>query len=378
MTATKKNRERLTFRDRRIRAVRDLEGNLRLCLKDLCEALGCEESGLHATDATLLPTLLSIPFGRGQQHLQSIRPIDIRRLLQSFRKENGPRFSRLYDQMETWANALREREEVSTKPIVPYRDEVRVFDERISVTFRIEQQRIMVNATQITVPFGKLPSAWLRISATDSLRREFAKQGLTAPYQQQIFTTLGRNQGATWLEAPLLVPLAQWIAPGTGLDTWCREQVEALSRQFGRRLVPLRSKHAPRIPCLDDPIPQTVSEAAAMIEELRRIVRENVPKVTFYEEFIENRDWFKSSRIADELGTTANQLHLFLAEQGICKYEKRQWAVFSPYKALQCDVPIQWTNFRGKVYTLGFSKRWTQAGREYILDLWRQHHGGNS
>lgn len=29
---------------------------------------------------------------------------------------------------------------------------------------------------------------------------------------------------------------------------------------------------------------------------------ESLPKIVFYEEFIENRDWFKSTRIADELG----------------------------------------------------------------------------
>lgn len=46
-----------------------------------------------------------------------------------------------------------------------------------------------------------------------------------------------------------------------------------------------------------------------------------MPKIVFYEEFIENREWFKSTRIADELGISPRQLHQFLAEEGICKYE---------------------------------------------------------
>ena len=88
--------------------------------------------------------------------------------------------------------------------------------------------------------------------------------------------------------------------------------------------------------------------AKELIRELRKVVHDSMPKIVFYEEFIENRDWFKSTRIADELGISPS-----------C----RAW---------QCDVPYTWENSRGKVYTFGSTKRWTQAGRECIIELWRK------
>ena len=57
-------------------------------------------------------------------------------------------------------------------------------------------------------------------------------------------------------------------------------------------------------------MPEDINTANKMIDELRGIVREYAPKAAFYDDFIENRDWFKSIHIAEELnismgGTTS-------------------------------------------------------------------------
>ena len=114
--------------------------------------------------------------------------------------------------------------------------------------------------------------------------------------------------------------------------------------------------------------------ALAMIEEHRKVIRDFIPKVAFYDDFIENREWFRSTRIADELNISPRSLHQFLLEQGICKYQKHQWLVFPAYRAWQCDVPYTWENAQGKVFTFGSAKRWTQVGREYIIELWKKMH----
>ena len=96
------------------------------------------------------------------------------------------------------------------------------------------------------------------------------------------------------------------------------------------------------------------------------VVSESLPKIVFYEEFIENRDWFKSTRIADELGISPRQLHQFLAEEGICKYEKRQWVVLSflPGLAMRCALHVG-EQSRGQGYILSDPPNdGRQAGRE--------------
>ena len=49
-------------------------------------------------------------------------------------------------------------------------------------------------------------------------------------------------------------------------------------------------------------------------------------------------------------------------------------AFFPAYRAWQCDVPYTWENAQGKVFTFGSAKRWTQVGRECIIELWKRIH----
>ena len=340
------------FRDWNIRVSRNHNGQLHICAVDICDILKRDELLENGAIARVCPTALKISFRKNGREQWGFRPIDMRRLLQLVRKETIiPRD--LLDELEVWGNKLLELE-AGELHAVPQDDIVMHFEEGFPVTFRRVGDKLMVNATQITMHYGKIPSEWLRIASTDMLRREMAGNGHTGKYESQVFTTRGRGHGATWLESPLVIPLARWIAPDLSLAEWLGEAIGKLSVKRGKTIVRERPRvAAPGLPCMDCPMPQDMESATRLILELRKVVSESLPKIVFYEEFIENRDWFKSTRIADELGISPRQLHQFLAEEGICKYEKRQWVVFPSCRAWQCDVPYTWENSRGKVYTFG-------------------------
>ena len=89
----------------------------------------------------------------------------MRRLLQLVRKETIiPRD--LLDELEVWGNKLLELE-AGELHAVPQDDIVMHFEEGFPVTFRRVGDKLMVNATQITMHFGKIPSEWLRIASTE-------------------------------------------------------------------------------------------------------------------------------------------------------------------------------------------------------------------
>ena len=359
------------FRQWGVRVSRGHDGGIHVCAADLCEILRREELVRDGSIAGVCPTALKVPFRKGGREKWGIRPADMRRLLRYVRRDGAlPRD--LLDDLEAWGNTLLELENSGRLSPVQS-DTVRFFREDFPVSFRVTEGRLMVNATQITVPLGHIPSEWLRVASTDRLRREMARDGRTGRYESQIFTTRGRGSGATWIEAPLVIPLARWVAPGLSLAEWCGRQIGELTPKPAVPAAKGRSGRAQTcLICLDCPVPEEIGEARKLIARLRDVLREALPKMDFYEEFIENREWFKSTRLADELGISPYQLHQFLAGEGICKYEKRQWVVFPSYRALQCDVPYTWVNGRGKAFTFGSTKRWTQAGREYILDLWHR------
>lgn len=354
----------------------DHEGRIRLNLNDLCDILKRSDLVRNGEAVRLCPSCLKILFRKNGKEAWSILPADVQYLMRVAWKESNLPHSFLRE-FEEWANQLLEEGRQAprrTEPVVLY------YTENFPVTFHSVEGRVMVNATQITMPFGKLPSEWLRTASTDTLRRDMARNGDTGAYEKQIFTTRGRGKGATWLEGALAVALARWISPKSNLADWCGQQVAGLDGVNGPAPIPVPSGHFTGKPAqrpstfVREPLPDNMESALEMIVRLQEFIEENHSKIEFYEEFIENRDWFKSTRIADELKISPHQLHQFLFEEKICKYENKRWVVFTPYKAWQCDVPYTWTNSFGKSYTFGSTKRWTQAGRECIIELWQQRH----
>lgn len=360
----------IPFRDTTITVSKSCNGQIHICADDICTILKRDELLKDGKIAPICRTALRMPFRKGGRERWAFRPSDMKSLLQFVRKESILP-SDMFNDLEAWGNQLFELE-AGNLYAQRTADMVLYFAEDFPVTFRRIGDKLMVNATQITMRYGRIPSEWLRIAATDHLRRELAKNGLTDRYEFQLFTTRGKGNGATWLESPLIVPLARWIAPDTGLAKWCEEKIEELST--GHRSKYSARKKAASIPCLDKPMPSDTDTAVQMIDELRNIVREFAPKVAFYDDFVEQREWFKSTRIADELNTSPRDLHRFLHEEGICMYSKQQWVVLPAYRAWQCDVPYTWENDRGEVFTFGSRKRWTQVGRECIIELWMKKH----
>lgn len=191
----------IPFRDWNIRVSRDHSGHLHICAMDVCNILKRSELLEDGAIARICPTALRISFRKNGREQWSFRPVDMRRLLRMVCKETIiPRD--ILDELEAWGNQLLEQES-DDRHAAARNDIILHFKEGFPVTFRRIGDKLMINATQITMHFGKIPSEWLRIASTDMLRRELAGNGRTGKYESQIFTTRGRGHGATWLESPL-------------------------------------------------------------------------------------------------------------------------------------------------------------------------------
>ena len=362
------------FRDTSIKVSRNYYGHQYICMSDVCEIIKQREILKDGAILNLCPSALKMTFRRNGREYWAIRPSDMHTIIQLVRRESIlPRD--LIDELEEFGNKIFEIEAAETQA-QHHVDTTVKFNEDMPVTFRRIGDKLMVNATQITQPYGHFPSDWLRVAATDNLRRRLAQNNITDRYEFQILTSRGRGIGATWIEAPLLTALARWVDPDpdSALVKWCDEQLVIFEDKYKQRLQKRRQPKTINIPCLSKPMPEDINTANKMIDELRGIVREYAPKAAFYDDFIENRDWFKSTHIAEELNISSRHMHKFLMEEGICKYQKKQWVVLPAYRSWQCDVPYTWENAQGKMFTFGSVKRWTHIGRESIIELWNKKH----
>ncbi|MCD8080906.1 MAG: KilA-N domain-containing protein [Bacteroides sp.] len=160
-------------------------------------------------------------------------------------------------------------------------------------------------------------------------REELVITNVFSSLAEQVKTSRGAT-GGTWMENTLAKKFAEWLSPEFAI--WYKQLVQQLSPE---EISLVRTK--PKIAPLSYPEPATLEEAKAQLAQLQQQFEENRHKIEFYNDFIEERSWFKTTTIVEELKTTPSQLHRFLVEQQVCKYVNRQYRARLSY--LQCEVP---------------------------------------
>lgn len=298
--------------------------------------------------------------------------------------------AKLCDELEDWIAALPAGKNPAPLPAStvlptekqPPQNPVTLYFHGKPIFFKVENGKYYFNATRMAGVYGKNPREWLLLSGTARFREVLVREGVSGNMESQIITKRG-SRGETWLEVNVAVELARWLSPE--LSVWCDEQIVELGIEGS--VVPGRERKNSASPSRGErpkefPVPASFREALLLaaaqqeeIERQREVIEENRHKVAFYDEFIENRDWFKSTTLADELKITPVKLNRFLVENRICSWDRtrKQYVAGGSHAALQIDVPYLWTNKQGKTYAFGKVKRWSKAGREYIIELWRKH-----
>lgn len=382
----RKGYEVVAFKNKPIRIFKEGGRNgVWICLYDLCNILKRPLMMETREAMNLCPSNRRIIFKKGDKPLFAIHPYDIPKLVHLIKKESKFMES-LCEELEAWAESLSS---VCVKSMLAVDQGTPVtfnYQDKFPITFKTGNGKTFVNATEMAKSFGKSPAEWLRLSATTEFRQSLVSGGKSESFDKQIIAMRGVN-GGTWIEECLALEFARWLS--AEFSEWCNAKVHELITQGYAVIDKPQEEETVQDTTNYNPIagnfpvPKTYAEALKLaaiqqeeIDELKGTMEENKHKVEFYEQFVENRDWFKSSTLADELQITTRALHQFLYEEKICKYENRQWVVHGYHSSLQCDVPYYWTNKDGKTNAYAKAKRWTPVGREYILELWRSKHDG--
>ncbi len=358
--------EKIPYKDQRVRIVwQPKHSTLWLNLTDLCDILKRKILITNKKALDLCPGRTQFSATeKGKLHWYI--PVYEVRNLTSFVSKDNKQIAKECTQLENWA-ARQEKEFLSkqSQGTQEKPSHKQTFDkEKKTIDFRQITDRLYANATQMGQYFNKLPSEWLRLVEVQKLREDLIANGTFARPDDQVKTSRGAT-GGTWMEITLAEKFAQWLSPEFAI--WYKQQTLSSGRPEKNR--------AYTKPPLTPPTsnkPTTIEQCWKQIEELEKQAATHAHKVEFYDNFVENKQWFTSTRIALELDTTATQLHRFLVEQKVCVYENKQYRAVS--KGLQDEVPYSAKGKNGKFYAGPKSYKWTHAGREYIIDLWSKHH----
>lgn len=379
--------ETIPFRDTRIRVICDEGGAVsRVSLHDLCRALMRREMIENGRAERMCRSSAGFPVYANGKLFPFIRIYDIYTLTRSVGKESGPAAA-LCRELEEWAGRLpvnREKEYAGPPPPAEAADGNTPEAEKLPVIFSYHDQPvsfrapngvIYVNATEMGRSQNKNPREWLLLAETRRFRESLVGNGISADMESQVITKRG-SVGATWIQDSLAFKFAEWLSPD--LSVWMNERIKELLRQGfvtlekDERQFDTGYGIQKRAPSNFKEALQLLLEQEEVIEAKSRQIEGDRPKVQFYRDMVEDRESFKTSFIAEELQISTIELHRFLVEERICRFENRQYVAYPSHAALQCDHPYYWTNKRGKSYVCSRGRRWTKAGREFILELYRE------
>lgn len=223
------------------------------------------------------------------------------------------------------------------------------------VTFKNVDGSIMVNATEMAKQYGKRTTDWIRLPSTKkflSALSEVKKSHFA--YIQSIKGGINAG-GETWIHEDVALEFARWLAPEFAI--WCNDRI--------KELITGSTSLTPNIGGF--PIPQKFSDALLLsahlqqkVEEQEMKIKEDKPKVAYYSDMVENRDYFTTTTIATELRTTAQTLNQYLSKRGVLKGCSGIWKVTDEHQSLLAPSP-----FKTII-------RWNHEGRTLLRQLWEE------
>lgn len=147
------------------------------------------------------------------------------------------------------------------------------------VTFR-KGDSVMVNATEMAKPFGKLAKDWLSNKSTNefihtlSAVRGIVLTGLVVVKQG------GNGEQGTWMHEDVALEFARWLSPAFAI--WCNDRIKELM-QVGFTATPATLEAMIANPDLVIGMATQLKQLRAENEEKQRKIEADAPKVMFAE-----------------------------------------------------------------------------------------------
>jgi phage antirepressor YoqD-like protein len=242
------------------------------------------------------------------------------------------------------------------------------------ITFQ-KGDSVMINATEMAKPFGKLAKDWLSNKSTKEFLSTLSAVR-TIPLTDLVEIKQGGNgEQGTWMHEDVAMEFARWLSPAFAI--WCNDRIKELL-QYGMTATQ---------PTLEQMInnPDLVISLATQLknerEEKQRIEQQNAlqeeqlrqaaPKVNYYDNHLQSVNTQTSTQVAKQIGLDAEKLHKKLKEIGIIYRQSGQWILHAPYSTwgLHSTRTQTYTRSDGSTGTSVYTV-WTTKGVRFIIALY--------
>lgn len=104
-----------------------------------------------------------------------------------------------------------------------------------NITFRLGNGDVMINATQMAKPFGKLPKDYLKTDSSKELAEKLASRK-NVLLNEIIKVVNGGNNRGTWMHEDIALDFAQWLS--VDFKLWCNDRLKELLKTGKTQISP--------------------------------------------------------------------------------------------------------------------------------------------
>ena len=214
----------------------------------------------------------------------------------------------------------------------------------------------------------------LEISNASQLKSRLNKDGVII---SEVIDSLGRSQEATFInESNLYKVIFQSRKPEAEKFTeWVTSEVLPSIRKNGGYIQGQEELSDEEL------ISKALLVAGRKIAEKEKMlsikeaeIQEMKPKVTYYDQILQNKSTITITSIAKDYGMSAIEMNQWLHELGIQYKQSQQWFLYAPYQG-KGYVQGKTNRFYHNDGTPGckINTEWTQKGRKFIYDKLKEH-----
>lgn len=244
------------------------------------------------------------------------------------------------------------------------------------VTFR-KGDSVMVNATEMAKPFGKLVGDWLRLKSTNEFLNALSVD-MQIPISEIIQVVKGgTGEQGTWLHEDAAIEFARWLSPTFAI--WCNKRIKELM-QVGFTATPATLEEMIANPDLviayATQLKQLRAENAALEltnEEQRREIAEAAPKVEYHDKVLSSDGYLTVNMIAATIGITDRRLNRLLCEWGVQYKESGCYHLYARYKGKGYAklIPYPYRDSLNQIKTREHLY-WTEVGKKFIIEMYEK------
>lgn len=248
------------------------------------------------------------------------------------------------------------------------------FDYKGSEISFISGDSVMINATQMAKPFGKLVGDWVRLKSTT----EFMK-ALSTDMQIHISALIqtvkgGNGEQGTWMHEDVALEFARWLSPAFAI--WCNKKIKELMRTGVATVSNDDEAIAYAMQVLQKRLEQARQEKAMLEQQnlyLANEIKEQAPKVQYVDTVLQSVNTYSANLIAKEMGMSAETLNRRLKEKGVLYKQGGVWVLTAKYQGKG------YTKTRTHAYTRSDGSQgtsmltvWTETGRAFLHSIFQQ------